>query len=75
MALITELTLHEYGNYVITHILEHGTDEERIIIIDEIIDDIVKHSLHKFGSNVVEKCLLHAPQIRKNMILDRIVGV
>ena len=75
MGLITELTMHEYGNYVITHILEHGTDEERTVIIEEIIDDIVKHSLHKFGSNVVEKCLLHAPTKRKGMILDRIVGV
>ena len=67
--------MHEYGNYVITHILESGTDEERCTIIDEILDDIVKHSLHKFGSNVVEKCLQHAPNRRKHMILDRIVGV
>ena len=75
MSMITELTMHEFGNYVITHILEHGSLEDQRLIIDEIIDDIVPHSLHKFGSNVVEKCLQHAPECRKDMILDRIVGV
>ena len=55
--MITELTTHEFGNYVISHILEQGTVEEQCLIIDEIIDDIVPHSLHKFGSNVIEKCI------------------
>ena len=75
MNMITELTMHEFGNYIITHIIERGTLEEQCLIIDEIIDDIVPHSLHKFGSNVVEKCLQFAPECRKGMILDRIVGV
>ena len=69
------MTPHEFGNYVITNIIQYGTVKEKEFIIDEIIDDIVKHSLHKLGSNVVESCLKFAPDSRKDRILDQIVSV
>ena len=51
------MTVDEYGNYVITHVIMQGKNEDRCVIIDTILDDLTKLSLHKFGSNVVEKCL------------------
>jgi hypothetical protein len=52
-----------------------GTEWEKEFIIDEIVEDLVKHSLHKLGSNVVESCLKYAPESRKNDILDQIISV
>ena len=60
---------------MITNIIQYGTLHEKEFIIDEIIDDIIKHSLHKLGSNVVESCLKYAPDSRKDRILDQIVSV
>jgi hypothetical protein len=68
---IKVLTEDEFGNYVISHLLENGTKGDKIIIIDEILDDLCQLSLHKNGSNVVEKCLKFAPDERKHEILDR----
>jgi len=54
---LKELRTDVYGNYVISHVLEFGDQQDRLKITDEILDDIVELSMHKFGSNVVEKCL------------------
>lgn len=40
------LTPLQYGNYVITHILQHGLEREKISIVEAIIDNIVKFSLY-----------------------------
>jgi hypothetical protein len=60
---------------VITHILQHGLETEKIKIIDKIIDDIVKFSLYQLGSNVVEHCIKGAPPKQRNAIIDRILEV
>jgi len=57
MASLKELRTDIYGNYVVSHILEFGESQDKIKIIDEILDDLIELSMHKFGSNVVEKCL------------------
>ena len=54
---LKELRTDVYGNYVVSHVIEHGESVDRVKITDEIIDDIVELSMHKYGSNVVEKCL------------------
>ena len=72
---VKELTPHKFGNYVLTHIMQYGLEEEKIKIIDQIIDQIIAHSIDKLGSNVVESCLRFAPETRKKLILDKIVDV
>jgi len=57
MASLKGLRTDIYGNYVVSHILEFGEPQDKIRIIDEILDDLIELSMHKFGSNVVEKCL------------------
>ena len=46
IAAADDLTPRQYGNYVITHILQHGLEQEKIKIIEAIIDNIVKFSLY-----------------------------
>jgi hypothetical protein len=72
---VRQLTEDEYGNYVISHLLENGSEEDKVFIIDEILDDLCTLSMHKSGSNVVEKCLKHAPEDRRQDILDRFCGL
>ena len=68
-----DLTPRQYGNYVITHILQHGLESEKIDIIEAIIDNIVDYSLYQLGSNVVEHCIKGAPIAQKEAIIDRIL--
>jgi hypothetical protein len=64
-----QLTQDQYGNYVIQHVLEHGTNAERTAIISQLAPHIVALSQNKFASNVVEKCLLHgSPQQRVALV-------
>lgn len=70
-----ELRSDIYGNYVVSHVLEFGTEREKERIVIACIEDLIDLSLHKFGSNVVEKCLQHAPEPLKLDLLDRIVSV
>jgi pumilio RNA-binding family len=43
------LTLPQYGNYVIQHVLEHGRPEPRAAIIASLRGYIVRYSQHKFA--------------------------
>jgi len=64
-----ELIEDQYGNYVIQHILEKGTDRHRRKIIAELIDKIGEYSTHKFASNVMEKCVMcGTSEERKRMV-------
>ncbi|ODQ66614.1 ARM repeat-containing protein [Nadsonia fulvescens var. elongata DSM 6958] len=51
------LLKNQYGNYVIQHILEKGTREEKQYLIDIIMGSLLYYSKHKFASNVVEKSI------------------
>jgi len=46
-----------YGNYVISHVLEHGIMEDKLFVINKMKKKVLQLSMHKFGSNVIEKCL------------------
>lgn len=72
---IDELITDEFGNYVVSHVLEMGCHEDKVYIINEILDEIVPLSLHKFGSNVVEKCLFYSPKAMKEKVLDKVINV
>ncbi|OAG31327.1 pumilio RNA-binding family [Nematocida displodere] len=59
----------QYGNYVIQHILEKGTDAHKKKIIADLADKVAEHSTHKFASNVMEKCVVcGTPENRKYML-------
>ena len=51
------LILDQYGNYVIQHILENGTQEEKEPILEIVLGSVVQFSKHKFASNVIENVL------------------
>jgi pumilio RNA-binding family len=57
---VLDLTRDMYGNYVISHVLEHGAQSDKLFVINKIKKKVLMLSTHKFGSNVIEKCLMHS---------------
>eukprot|EP00759_Apiculatamorpha_spiralis_P006035 PhF_6_TR13563/c1_g1_i1/m.21685/K17943/PUM; pumilio RNA-binding family len=49
------LVCDQYGNYVVQHVLCHGTQQQRSDIIALLTPNCFLYSTHKFASNVVEK--------------------
>ncbi|KAF8077239.1 hypothetical protein N665_1054s0016 [Sinapis alba] len=68
------LSKDQYGNYVIQHVLEKGTSEQRERIVRKLSGYIVQLSLHKFASNVIEKCLEYGGRIERDLIIKEIAG-
>eukprot|EP00746_Dinoflagellata_sp_MGD_P131625 gnl/MRDRNA2_/MRDRNA2_65384_c1_seq1.p1 gnl/MRDRNA2_/MRDRNA2_65384_c1~~gnl/MRDRNA2_/MRDRNA2_65384_c1_seq1.p1 ORF type:complete len:857 (-),score=149.78 gnl/MRDRNA2_/MRDRNA2_65384_c1_seq1:16-2463(-) len=51
------LMQHAYGNYVIAHILEHGTPEQCEQIVAQVVKDFDHLAKHRIGSHVIEKAV------------------
>ena len=47
----------QWGNWVIQHIVEHGRPEDRVRVIDVILDHSASYSTDQFASKVIEKAL------------------
>lgn len=60
----------QYGNYVVQHILEHGSYENKIVVTDHVRVNIVRLCRHKFGSNVVELIMKHMPKEVVKSLID-----
>jgi hypothetical protein len=65
LPLVRLVYLGQWGNWVIQHLLEHGTRAEQDHIISVVLQDVVTMSLDQYASKVVEKCVRIAtkPQI------------
>ena len=46
-----------YGNYVIQHVIEHGSEQNKEIVVNSIAMNLLMMSKQKFSSNVIEKAL------------------
>jgi hypothetical protein len=65
----TQLVQDQYGNYVMQHLLEQGTDEQRLVIIEACVNDLLPLARHKFASNVVERCIVYGlPEHRRSIV-------
>jgi pumilio RNA-binding family len=70
---VLDLTRDMYGNYVISHVLEHGKTTDKLFVITKIKKKVLALSNHKFGSNVIEKCLVHSDKKQKEEIINEIL--
>jgi hypothetical protein len=52
-----ELCSHIYGSYVMRHLLEFGSPEQRHLIVVALLPRAYWHAKHKLGSHVVEAAL------------------
>ena len=51
------LAINQYGNFILQHLLDHGTAVHKRKVRDFLKANLVDLSMHKFGSHLVEKCL------------------
>lgn len=70
---IEQLSSNQFGNYVIQHILEHGSSDEVNRIVQALKSSLVHLSKEKFSSNVVEKCIKAADASQKSELIDMIL--
>jgi len=70
----TTLALDQYGNYVVQHSLQHGTDADRAAVIARMKGQISALSRHKFASNVVEKCIAHGSQEDRHALIEEVIS-
>lgn len=70
---VLDLTRDVYGNYVISHVLEHGKAADRLFVVGKIKKKVLMLSSHKYGSNVIEKCLVHSERRQKEEIIGEIL--
>jgi len=54
---VTTIAKGQWGNWVIQHILEHGSPVDRATVTQKILEDAVNLSLDQYASKVVEKTL------------------
>jgi len=66
------LVQDQYGNYVIQHVLQHGSPADKGTIVGKLTGNVLKWSQHKFASNVVERCVQFGNQAQKKQIVDEI---
>ncbi|CAO2825527.1 unnamed protein product [Amaranthus hypochondriacus] len=74
MQCVCMLAQDQYGNYVVQHVLEHGTPHERSAIINKLTGKIVQMSQQKFASNVIEKCLAFGDETERRNMVNEILG-
>jgi pumilio RNA-binding family len=56
------------------HVLEHGKPDERSLIIEKLVGQIVQMSQQKFASNVVEKCLTFGGPAERQHLINEMLG-
>ena len=59
---------------MIQHVLEHGRNQDdKNVIVQNVLGQTLELSNHKFASNVVEKCLQYGVHRDIERIIDEII--
>jgi pumilio RNA-binding family len=74
LASTCQLAEDQYGNYVMQHVLEHGTQAERLEILAKLAGSIMTLSQQKFASNVVECCLQYGGPEGRQIFIDELLA-
>jgi len=69
-----KLSADPFGNYVVQHLLEHGGQATRSMIVRKFDRRVMSMCYHKFASNVLEKCLVVGSQEDRQLIINEILG-
>lgn len=69
-----ELAKSQFGNYVIQHVIQHGTDSEKCRAMDLLAPHILELCQQKFASNVVEKALEFGPTSARTTVVEALLN-
>merc|ERR1719203_1658492 len=66
-----QLCRHPFGNFVVQHLLEHGTPEQQRALVDMLRADIQRLARHRVASHVVRSALKNAsPEDKQRLVSD-----
>ncbi|KAL5039576.1 meiotic PUF protein 1 [Batrachochytrium dendrobatidis] len=69
-----ELAKGQWGNWVIQHIVAHGSTLQRSHILEVVSQNIYQLSTDQFASKVVEKCIKLASKREAQALIDKILA-
>ena len=69
-----KLSIDQFGNYVVQHVLVYGSSLQRDAIVRIVADRVVEFSCHKFASNVAERALVVASESGRALIISALLN-
>lgn len=69
-----DLSLHQFGHYVMEHVLEHGQAHQRKRIAEALLRNVLDNAVHRNGSHVFEKALLYAPDEDRDALVEAVLA-
>ncbi|KAI8925267.1 armadillo-type protein [Entophlyctis helioformis] len=82
MPIVSEIFEHtvdiakgQWGNWVIQHLLEHGSLHQRAHIIEIVTHNVFPLSIDQYASKVVEKCIRVASKPELHLLIDYILSL
>merc|ERR1719335_488408 len=68
------LSLDQHGNFILQHILDHGSPAQSAAVQSFVCDNVASFSTHKFASHLVEKCLMSATSTQRHALISAMLG-
>ncbi|KAI3419377.1 ILWEQ [Globodera pallida] len=66
---VASLSLHEYGNWVIRHVLEHCTEQQKRPVLKQLLDNVPTLVMDQYGNHVIRHVLEHGlPEDRARIV-------
>uniref|UniRef100_A0A183CS76 PUM-HD domain-containing protein n=1 Tax=Globodera pallida TaxID=36090 RepID=A0A183CS76_GLOPA len=66
---VASLSLHEYGSWVIQHVLEHCTEQQKRPVLKQLLGNVPTLVMDQYGSFVIERVLEHGrPEDRERIV-------
>ena len=70
---VNNLSKHEYANFVVKYLLEHGSQAHRSAMVKKFAGRVVAMSYQKYASNVIEACLSFGCDEDRRLITREII--
>merc|ERR1719316_1892265 len=69
------LCRHPFGNYVVQHVLEYGTLNQRSAVVDALIHGgVMQLAMHRVASNVIERALVQSTAEARRALVGQLVS-
>jgi hypothetical protein len=66
----TGMIADQYGNYVVQHVVQKGSPEDKLQVFKIVISGLEGYSKHKYASNVVEKCIEYSNDVWRREVVN-----
>jgi len=74
LADLEALARHPYGNFVVQHLLEHGSPSRKQACARALLPYVLQHATHRTASNVVQRLLEHADVGAQAAVADALLA-